>query len=403
MTTTEQPEQVRTAPADTAMLPVGAALRVKREQLGWTLPDVAAWLRIKLSYLEALESGQVTKLPGNTYALGFLRAYAGALGLDADDISRRFRHETKDINRKPELAFPAPVPERGVPAGAVVLLGVLLVGGAYVAWYEFTGHERLQSHAVPPVPAGLLPEAGTRAPATSPQVATVMPGPGQVPSALPLPPAAETRGSDAGSTAPAVAPAGSSMPGSGPAPATVPPGASSGTAAVTPAPVAPGLATATVPPAAVAVAPPSSAPAPLAGPAPVGTPGADGSAPSPAPGQITLKAVSTCWVQVRVVGGKVIYDHVLNAGESWVVPADTGAVTLTTGNAGGLTLVADGVTTAVLGRNGAVRRNIPLDVASIRNGTIAAPPAAGTTAEPGPATSDSGGHPRPSAPTPPSD
>ena len=100
-------------------------------------------------------------------------------------------------------------------------------------------------------------------------------------------------------------------------------------------------------------------------------------------------------MQVRQGGGKVIYDHVLSAGDSWVVPADAGAVTLTTGNAGGLTLVADGVTSPVLGRNGAVRRNITLDAASIRDGSIAAPPAAGDTG--------SGIHPRQSEPTPPAD
>ncbi|WP_419728701.1 helix-turn-helix domain-containing protein [Lichenicola sp.] len=396
MSTTEQPEQVRTVTADTSMLPVGAALRVKREQLGWTLPDVAAWLRIKLSYLEALESGQVAKLPGNTYALGFLRAYAGALGLDADDISRRFRHETKDINRKPELAFPAPVPERGVPAGAVVLLGVLLVGGAYVAWYEFTGHERLLSHPVPAVPAALVPYAGGRVPATSPQVATVMPAPGQVPSALPPPPAAvlpETAAGPAASAAAPAAPAASAASvGAGAAPTAASTAASS-TATAPPA-SGPGIpATA----AAVGPAAASAGPAAAASNAPSAT---AASGPVAAPGQITLKASATCWVQVRQVGGKVIYDHVLGAGDSWVVPADSAALTLTTGNAGGLTLTADGVTSPVLGRNGAVRRNIPLDAASIRNGSIAAPPAAG---DPGSTTSGPGSHPRQSEPTPPAD
>ena len=158
MSTGGQPGQVQGA--DTSRLPVGQALRAQREQLGWSLPDVAAWLRIRLSYLEALETGQVAKLPGNAYALGFLRAYSGALGLDPDDMSRRFRGEAKDVNRKPELSFPAPVPERGVPAGAIVLLGVLVVAGAYVGWYEVTGHEHRQVHAVPPVPPALLPYAG---------------------------------------------------------------------------------------------------------------------------------------------------------------------------------------------------------------------------------------------------
>ncbi len=70
MSTSEQAGQTRSPEADTSRLPVGQALRAQREQLGWSLPDVAAWLRIRLSYLEALESGQVGKLPGKRLRAG---------------------------------------------------------------------------------------------------------------------------------------------------------------------------------------------------------------------------------------------------------------------------------------------------------------------------------------------
>ena len=108
----------------------GADLRAARERLGWSLPDVAAALHIRLHYLEALEEGRITALPGNAYALGFLRTYANALGLDPNEITRRFKAEAAAVTEKTELAFPMPVPERGVPAGAVVLLGVVLAVGA---------------------------------------------------------------------------------------------------------------------------------------------------------------------------------------------------------------------------------------------------------------------------------
>ncbi len=354
MTTTEQAEQIRTGGIDTSALPVGAALRAKREQLGWSLPDVAAWLRIKLSYLEALEGGQVSKLPGNAYAFGFLRAYSGVLGLDAEDMSRRFRHESKEINRKPDLSFPAPVPERGVPAGAVVLLGVLVVVGAYAGWYEFTAHEHGQAHVVPPVPAGLLPYAGPVAtPATSPQVATVMPGPGQTPSPLPQP-----------------------------APTAGPPAAS---AAAAPSTRVAGPAAAAPEPAAVAALPAASSSPPAVPASPSATTPVASQPPAAVSGEITVRAVAQSWVQVRDAAGKVIYDHVLQAGDSWAVPVTADTATLTTGNAGGVILSADGVTTAVLGRNGSVRRNIPLSLASIRDGSVAvAAPAAGQAQTPAP-------------------
>ena len=56
----------------------GATLRAARERLGWTLPEMAASLRISLTHLEALEDGHIGQLPGNAYAVGYVRSYARA-------------------------------------------------------------------------------------------------------------------------------------------------------------------------------------------------------------------------------------------------------------------------------------------------------------------------------------
>lgn len=362
-------------PIDIARLPVGGALRARREQLGWGLAEVAAWLRIKLAYLEALEGGQVSKLPGTAYAMGFLRAYASALGLDADDMARRFRSETKDTVRKPELSFPVPVPERGVPAGAIVLLGVVMVVVAYAGWYELGGRLTHEAHTVPPVPDALAPYAATSGRGTSPQVATVMPGPGQTPSPLP-PSTTEAKPADQ----PAPRPAGSTPETAGVAAEMTRPPTVAMTAPSSPAPAAATGAVTTVPsttPPITQVGGAGIASAPQGGAAPATTsatqPPPASLSPPATPGQVTLNAVTTCWVQVRQVSGKVIYDHVLQAGEHWSVPADAGDVVLSTGNAGGLTVSADGVTSPALGRVGGVRRGIPLSAEAVRNGTIAAP------------------------------
>ena len=105
---------------------VGADLCAARRRLGWSLEGVAAALRIRLQFLTALEEGRIADLPGNAYALGFLRTYAAALGLDPTEMTRRFRAEAAEVNRLTRLSFPAPVPSRGVPTGAVVLLGMVL-------------------------------------------------------------------------------------------------------------------------------------------------------------------------------------------------------------------------------------------------------------------------------------
>ena len=174
---------------------VGAELRAARQRLGWTLPDVAATLRIRLPYLTAIEEGRLADLPGNAYAMGFLRSYSTFLGLDAAEVARRFRAEASEVNRKPELAFPAPVPDRGVPAGAVVLLGVILAVGAYATWYRYSGDTPGAAPVIPAVPERLAPLASAPPSNPSPQVASILPPPGNnggpsapVAATPPLPP-----------------------------------------------------------------------------------------------------------------------------------------------------------------------------------------------------------------------
>lgn len=85
---------------------------------------------------------------------------------------------------------------------------------------------------------------------------------------------------------------------------------------------------------------------------------------------MTLSASAATWVQVRKHGGPVLYDHVLQPGETWQTPQGQSGLELTVGNAGGLTLAAGGVTTQPLGRNGEVRHNIPLSPAAVADGSV---------------------------------
>jgi cytoskeleton protein RodZ len=147
----------------------GADLRAARERIGWTLPDIAAAVHIRPQYLEALEVGRIRDLPGNAYALAFLRTYATALGLDPNEVARRFKAEAASVSKKTELIFPLPAPERGVPAGAMVLVGVLLAVGAYVGWYRLSGEGVLPAETSLQVPAHLAPLAEQALPSNLPR------------------------------------------------------------------------------------------------------------------------------------------------------------------------------------------------------------------------------------------
>jgi cytoskeleton protein RodZ len=301
---------------------VGADLRDARERLGWTLPAVAAHLRIRLPYLQALEEGRSNDLPGAAYAIGFLRTYAQALGLDPDEMARRFRAEAAEPNRKPELNLPVPVPSRGVPAGAVVLVGCVIAIGGYIAWYRISEHARPAVESVQPVPDRLASIATPQAPAAIAPAATTGSG-------SPAAPAAS--GVSMGGAAWPEAPSGDTTVATPPTPITVPAAAASTTqaAAASPPP------SATTSPTEAAAAPPApptadsaiaaSTPPGAAKPGPVQPMTASTAAPAGTPdatasGQIVLRATGDAWVQVRERSGHVLFNRVMRAGDTWTVP-----------------------------------------------------------------------------------
>jgi cytoskeleton protein RodZ len=308
---------------------VGADLRAARERLGWGLAGYADALRIRPEYLAALEDGQFDALPGAAYAAGFLRSYGRALGLDADDLVRRYKAEAEAArgSAQDQLAFPVPARERGLPTGAVVLLGALLAVGAYAGWYRLSGEGRLPAEVVPAIPSRLaplaeqvVPPSAAPADAKPAAVAQDIPEPGDVPQMPAISP----------SSAAAAIP----LP---PVPAAVPP-----------PPVMQAL---------LAPAPQSAATPP---------------APSPDTPRLLLRTHGDAWLQIRDRSGQVLLRKVLKAGESWPVPPRPGLL-LNTGNAGNTEIVLDGSQQIALSGAGISRRDLPLDLDLIKDGKLGPP------------------------------
>lgn len=90
------------------MTELGEALRVAREKRGLTIADVSRETRIKESFLEALENGEYSNIPGPAYVTGFLRNYARVVGLHPDDVVEEFHAER-------------PIPQPTVKAATKVL------------------------------------------------------------------------------------------------------------------------------------------------------------------------------------------------------------------------------------------------------------------------------------------
>lgn len=132
---------------------VGQLLAATRMRHGVDLPHVADALRIRLSFLQAIEEGRSKDLPGPTYAVGFVRAYADYLGLDGNEIARRYKEESAIVPRKAELEFPTPVNEGGMPTGAILLMAALLGAGIYGGWYWLSSEDRTVAELIQEVPA----------------------------------------------------------------------------------------------------------------------------------------------------------------------------------------------------------------------------------------------------------
>ncbi len=73
------------------MTGIGQQLREAREARQITLEQAAQETHIRLRYLQALEADQWDALPSPAQGRGFLRLYAGFLGLDADELLTEVR------------------------------------------------------------------------------------------------------------------------------------------------------------------------------------------------------------------------------------------------------------------------------------------------------------------------
>ena len=142
-------------PAESLMREVGAQLRQARLERGEDLNDAAQHLRIKSSYLFALEQGDLSPMPGRTYALGFLRSYADHLGFDGEDLIARIKSTVDNLTDRTSLRIRTPMPENRLPKTPVVVISLAVVAGVYVGWSHLNRTSRMVVDTVAEVPSEL--------------------------------------------------------------------------------------------------------------------------------------------------------------------------------------------------------------------------------------------------------
>ena len=105
---------------------IGERLRRAREARGMSLDDVASQTRIPMRHLQHIELEDWDALPAPTYAIGFARNYANAVGLDGPAIAGELRDWIGGPRRRApapeyyEPADPARVPPRSIVIAAAL-------------------------------------------------------------------------------------------------------------------------------------------------------------------------------------------------------------------------------------------------------------------------------------------
>lgn len=157
----------------------GAQLRAAREAMRLELAHVAAETRIPLRHLEAIEAGDFESLPSRTYAIGFSRTFARAVGLDEALITEAVRAELADgTMRRSEAGTvmepgdPAKLPSLGL-AWAGAFAALLLAVGAIAFFNAYFGAgtqpgSLLPSDTAQPAAATAAAPPDASAPASAP-------------------------------------------------------------------------------------------------------------------------------------------------------------------------------------------------------------------------------------------
>nr|ADI17440.1 uncharacterized protein conserved in bacteria [uncultured Rhodospirillales bacterium HF0070_31K06] len=376
---------------------VGRYLKTERESQGQDLTQVAEMLRVHRSYLQAIEDGEIDQLPGPTYAVGFVRAYADHLGLDRNKVAERFKEEGKIPKQRAELILPTPLPEGQIPSLAVLLIAAVLLSVAYGGWVFVSSPDGDIAEMVPAlsdrfaalvddgegkdeekvkaVQAAAPAEMTTESESDKAKQEIFAPPPtvsSESDSAPPKPEAMDTASTESVSeavlgTASAAAEKPMADPETEPrlANTTATSDASSTAAAETK--FASVVTTAENNSATSAIAAPTVVVAPTAlqtsegdGPRVYGE-SSDGS-------RITIRTIVDSWVEVRDGEGELLFTQVLREGDQYHVPDRLG-LTLVTGNAGGLEFAVDGEKVSEIGPLGAVRRNVRLEPQALKEGT----------------------------------
>ncbi len=160
---------------------LGSAFRVARDHAGMTQDEVADVLHLDVAVVAAIEEGRFEDLPMRPYARGYVRNYARILGLDADDLARRFdaadvgRPEPSSVGLRPRVSRKSELALRPLALGYAAIVAILLIALGAVLWTAWRVQDwqfpfLADDPAAPPTEPDATPPPATESPASPPNV-----------------------------------------------------------------------------------------------------------------------------------------------------------------------------------------------------------------------------------------
>lgn len=202
-----RPEQRSVPPPLDDTLSLGQKLYLERQRRRFTLVQAENELKIRMSYLQAMEDNKFTLLPRGPLAGQMLRSYAAYLGLDKDALLEEFQrsYASDPFEPLPALGGPQvrrPLPRWLIPVTAVVLALAVSLGG--LLFFDPGGMTEMADT----VRALIIAPTAVPTPAPTP-----IPPPTATPSPSATATATATRIPTATPTLPTAAPSGTVLPG----------------------------------------------------------------------------------------------------------------------------------------------------------------------------------------------
>ena len=123
------------------MEPIGLTLQQARQKSRLKLETVSKKTKISINYLKALETEDWDIFPATAYAQAFLRSYANFLGLNSDELVRRYKKYWETAKKTPvkEKSFPPRMRSKKLTILPIAIsVIILIIWGSWFLLSQFS-------------------------------------------------------------------------------------------------------------------------------------------------------------------------------------------------------------------------------------------------------------------------